>query len=410
MEDQLNTADVERLMVNPIAVIRARTAAKVAGQVADGGLSEAERALAFDILRHMAEDVSVRVREALAEGICRAPDLPRDLALKLARDVESVALPVLELATVFTEEDLVEVIGGGNEAKQLAIACRAEVPERVSAALAEAGSGAVVGALLGNGGAEIGEDGLGRILARFDTDPAIAGVMARRRSLPLAVAERLVTLVSDQLHEHLLLNHDLPLGTACDLILQARERALARIVDARDRRADRVEVTRLVGQLYGQGRLTPELVLRLLCLGDMDFFEEALAHLAVVRRENAAVLIRDDGPLGLKSLCARAGIEEPRAAVVRIAVALHRRRFERAAPNKGADGPGAASQAERLAFRGELIAELRASDLGLAPRDLEDLLAQLARAGQTEQQSPPESGGHRESGAHPGLVPLDSAV
>ncbi|MDH3476613.1 MAG: hypothetical protein OEM59_23280, partial [Rhodospirillales bacterium] len=98
MEDQLNAADVQRLMANPIAVIRARTAAKLAGQVAGGGLSEAERALAFDILRRMAEDVSVRVREALAEGICRAPDLPRDLALKLALDVESVALPVLELA------------------------------------------------------------------------------------------------------------------------------------------------------------------------------------------------------------------------------------------------------------------------------------------------------------------------
>jgi len=382
MEDQLNAADVQRLMANPIAVIRARTAAKLAGQVAGGGLSEAERALAFDILRRMAEDVSVRVREALAEGICRAPDLPRDLALKLALDVESVALPVLELATVFTEKDLIEVIGGGNEAKQLAIACRAEVPERVSAALAAAGSGAVVGALLGNGGAEIGEDGLSRVLVRFDTDSAIAGAMARRRSLPLAIAERLVTLVSDQLREHLLLNHELPLETACCLILQARERALAGIVDARDRRADRVEVTRLVGQLYGQGRLTPELALRLLCLGDMDFFQEALAHLAVVRRENAAALIRDDGPLGLKSLCARAGIEEPQVTVVRIAVALYRRRFERAAPVEGAEGPAAASRAQRLAFRGELIAELRASDVGLAPRDLEDLLALLARAAQ----------------------------
>jgi uncharacterized protein (DUF2336 family) len=367
MQDQLSAADVQQLMANPIAVIRAQTAAKVAAHATRDALSAKERETAFEILCALSEDVSAKVREALAEGLCRSPDLPRDLALKLAADVETVALPVLELSTVFTDADLIELIRAGNETKQVAIACRAEISETVCDALIETGRPAPARALIKNDGAKIGEGALGTLLDRWGGDEEIKLAMVHRAVLPLTIAERLVTLVSEQLREYLLVKHELPLKTACDLVAQSRERALARLVEGSGTE-DRAEVARLVEQLYGHGRLTPGLVARLICMGDMAFFEEAIARMAVVPAENAAVLIRDEGTLGLKALCERAGLTEPMMGVIRIAVDLICRYHDGRTPG------------DRDAFLGEVMARLKSCEYAVDSRDLEDLLAHLERS------------------------------
>jgi len=68
------------------------------------------------------------------------------------------------------------------------------------------------------------------------------------------------------------------------------------------------EIAALVDQLLNNGRLTPSIVLRALCVGDLSFFEHALSALAGVPVANARVLIHDEGSLGLKSLYQKAGM------------------------------------------------------------------------------------------------------
>ena len=68
-------------------------------------------------------------------------------------------------------------------------------------------------------------------------------------------------------------------------------------------------------------RLTPSLVLRALCMGDMEFFEAALAVMAGIPVENAAILVHDGGKRGLTMLCGKAGLAAPPVLpVVHIAV------------------------------------------------------------------------------------------
>ncbi|HYD30381.1 MAG TPA: hypothetical protein VEB64_05925, partial [Azospirillaceae bacterium] len=61
MADQLTAADVARLLADPSPETRADMAAKVAGQLDRETLSPAERAIAEEIIRTMAEDAVVRV-------------------------------------------------------------------------------------------------------------------------------------------------------------------------------------------------------------------------------------------------------------------------------------------------------------------------------------------------------------
>jgi uncharacterized protein (DUF2336 family) len=76
----------------------------------------------------------------------------------------------------------------------------------------------------------------------------------------------------------------------------------------------------LVRQLKTGGRLTPTLILRSLCMGDMAFFESAMAVMSRTPIINARLLIHDDGTLGLKSLYVRTGMPERLYPAFRVAV------------------------------------------------------------------------------------------
>lgn len=300
---RLTQDDVARLLTDRSAEARASIVRKVAGEIDKDALGAGERKLALDIIRTMADDVAETVRAALAESIATSPSLPRDLAQKLAGDIAQVALPVLQFAAVLSDADLLAVIAGGETAKLTAIARRSAVSEPVSQTLIERGGEETVSALLGNQGAKISEQGLGRALDRFPDSAAVKESMARRASLPIAVTERLIALVSDQFKHYLLANHKVSLSVATDTVIQSRERALMTITDGV---RSGQELERLVFQLKDNDRLTPSLLLRALCMGDVAFFETGTAALADVPLANARLLIHDAGSLGLKSVLEKA--------------------------------------------------------------------------------------------------------
>src|SRR5207249_4235467 len=97
-------------------------------------LTADELQIAQDIIRLMAKDASVAVRTALAQRLRNAKRLPHDVALRMAHDVEVVALPILTDSSVLTDADLVAIVRNGAAAKQEAIAGRASVSEEVSGA------------------------------------------------------------------------------------------------------------------------------------------------------------------------------------------------------------------------------------------------------------------------------------
>ncbi|MFQ6018274.1 MAG: DUF2336 domain-containing protein [Kiloniellaceae bacterium] len=300
---RLTRADVARLMASPSAEVRAETSAKIAAQFDAGTLTEAERRIAEDIFRRLVKDVEVRVREALSAHLKATPDLPHDVALALARDVDSVALPMLKFSEVLTDEDLLEIVRGPNRAKQVAIAQRPSVSARVSNALVDTGNETAVARLVGNEGAMLTEAALERVIAEYKESTPVADSLARRPNLPAAISERLVEALTEQLQDYLMSQHEMAEDVASDLILQARERATVGLVEYG---STDMELANLIEQLYRRDRLTPSLLLRALCMGDMNFFERALARLAALSLQNTRILIHDQGKLGLESIYLKA--------------------------------------------------------------------------------------------------------
>lgn len=304
-DNMLSSADVARLLQDPNADNRAHAAAKVASTFASSSLSTSERTIAEDIFRTMLKDAAVRVRKALADTLKDNPEVPHDVASSLAQDVDEVALPVIETSTVLSDEDLVTIVQTRSTQAQLAVANRATVSATVSDALADTDNEVVVAALVANEGATIEEATYGKVLDKFSDSDAVKEPMVNRGALPISVAERLVSVVSERLREHIMTHHEISGGTATDLLMAAREKATVSLLEGG---RERSSVLELVKQLYDGRRLTPTLAVRALCMGDTTFFEAAVARMANIPVVNAYTLIHDKGDLGMTRLFERAGI------------------------------------------------------------------------------------------------------
>ncbi len=316
MQSKLSQADVSKLLAEPSPIVRAELAGKIGFEIENPDLTPQEAALAQDIVRIMAKDVEVSVRQALAENLRNAQHLPHDVAVKLANDIESVALPILENSKVLTDNDLIEIVRHGEPAKQEVVASRKDISESVSEVLVTTGAEKAVAKLMDNATAKISEKSLSKAVDRFAKSEVVKEKIVKRPALPPTVTERLVTMVADNLRNYLVQHHQVSPEIATDIVLQGREKTIVGLTG----KSNTDELEKMIVQMHENQRLTPSLVVRALCMGDMAFFEMALAVMANVPIVNARILIHDSGQLGLKSLCERSGITPDLMPAIRTAV------------------------------------------------------------------------------------------
>lgn len=305
MRANLTDSDIRTLVKGPDEETRAHAAHKICRCIDEAELSADERAHAEGILGIMADDAAILVRRALAVALKNSSKLPRDLANKLAQDIESVALPVILNSPMLTDADLVEIVRASPPQKQLAVASRERLSVTVTGAIAAYADAPVVERAVANENAEFDEGGFGVVINRFSGVSSITAAMVRRDELPVVITEKLISLVTGEVFDHLVNNHELPPQLAIDLAVGARERATLDVVEQAGRQRD---VGRFVQQLNLNGRLTPALLMRGLCVGQMDFVEHAMAELAGMSHQRMWLLVHDSGPLGLKAAFDRAGL------------------------------------------------------------------------------------------------------
>ncbi|MFQ5786006.1 MAG: DUF2336 domain-containing protein [Alphaproteobacteria bacterium] len=361
---RLTHDDVERLLREPSADVRAETATKVIVAFNKRDLRPSERLIAEEIFRAMLRDAESKVRRALSENLKDNPLVPRDIAVALANDAAEIAVPMLHHSLVFTDDDLIEIVRTRPVSHQLAIAGRNAVSAAVSDALVDGGNEEVVAVLVRNEGAEIAERTYGKVIDFFSGSEIVMTGLVERPSLPPKFAERLITLVGENLRLHLAGSGKLSPEIAEDIILQSREQATMEALPADPHD---VEVADLIRQLHNKGRLTPSLILRAVCKGDFRFFETAMAEITGIGQANARALIDDEGGHGMASLCAAAGLPEAVHDILRAAVEVAREM-------------GYIGGAERRdSYRWRLIKRLEGRFRGLNPDNLETVLVRFVR-------------------------------
>jgi uncharacterized protein (DUF2336 family) len=367
----LTDADIHTLIKGVNVEERALAAHKLCRNIDRAELSDADRQQAHEILRVMANDVDELVRRAVAVTLKQSPIVPRDVANKLARDVESIALPMLNFSPAFSDEDLAEIVRLGGPVRQVAIAKRPDLSEAVTDALVELGGEIAVQAACANDNARFSDRMLQRAIDRFEDSESVLSAMAYRRTLPMAVSERLIEMVSDQIRDHLINTQALSPQVALEIAMGSKERATLDIVDQAGRAGD---VKGFAAHLQERGSLTPSLLLRALAHGHMAFFEHGVAELAGVPHHRTWLMIHDAGPLGFRAIYDRAGLPPRLFPAFRAGVdTYHSMEFD-----------GGARDQER--FQERMLQRFLTQPRSPAKEDLDYLVEKMDQVGQTAKQ------------------------
>tara|TARA_R110000787_G_scaffold20065_3_gene59527 strand:+ start:8819 stop:9979 length:1161 start_codon:yes stop_codon:yes gene_type:complete len=359
---QLTEQDIERLMRGETPEQRASVAHRVCRRIALDVLSDREKAFAEEIMAILADDAADLVRRTLAVTLRNSPILPREIALKLARDIEAVAIPVLQDSPVFTDEDLIELVLAVTAAKQAAIANRDSLSITLTEVISEHGAVEAVRVMSRNEGAEYSDKAYDDTLRRFGQDEVVQAGLIKRDFIPTHIAEKMVSLVSGQMFDMLVNKHELPAQMAIDLAGSARERATIDLVEQAGRTQD---LARFVSQLNLNGRLGHSLIMRALCCGQMPFVEHALAELSGVGHQRVWLMIHDAGPLGLQAVFDRAGLPRKMLPAFRAAVNVFHETSHDGGPN------------DRARFRARMIERVLTQFQAIPKDDLEYLLDKL---------------------------------
>jgi uncharacterized protein (DUF2336 family) len=270
--------------------VRAELAVKI-GRLMPG-LSERESshifALTLETLECLARDASVRVRALLAEEIKSLDCIPREVALMLAHDIESiVAAPILQYSPLLSDADLVEIIACGRVQEVLtAIASRRPVNEPVSDQLVQSLDVSAVAALLVNPDAKIRKETMDRIIEQAEDINAWQMPLALRADLSARAIRRIGSLVGASILEKLAARNDLSDHTRIHLNRELRAR-LAETMPSPDKMspADTVALARK------EGRLDGAFVEQVAQAGQRETVALALAQLANVNEQTVKKIL-----------------------------------------------------------------------------------------------------------------------
>ena len=288
----LNAADVEKLRSDPSPDSRAVIAEKVAGAFANEPLSDGEREIAIAIFSVLADDAERVVRQRLAESVKSNPDLPHDVAIKLAFDIVEVAAPVIRHSLVLTDEDLIAIVGKCSVEHSLACTQRAYLSPAVTSALVATNDERVILSFLANKNAQVAEPTYHLLIDNFSHMPRIVDATSLRAALPFGVVERLITIVTDKARERMISDYGMTPNFVTALMNHSREHLL---LDTYLEGAEADEIEDFVRALNRDGLLTPTLVIRAHLMGELTFVWQALARLAKVPATNISRLALTPG-------------------------------------------------------------------------------------------------------------------
>jgi uncharacterized protein (DUF2336 family) len=289
---QISISDLQALAQERSPQMRASIAKKITEQFAsEPPLTDSEYEIAADILQLLARDIEVSVRKVLADNLKEDERIPEIVALELARDIEeSVSLPVLEKAGVLKDYHLIEILKETENVNvKKAIARREYVSSDLSEAIYEHREDGVMEVLLDNDGAVIENNLMDSILESCKDNVPVLEALVRRDSVPVAIAEKLITIVTGNLKEELSKKYNIQ-GNLIESSIQVSKEIMT--LGLVPNRKNDVGLMEAVNLLNNEDKLTFSLLLRAVCVNDLEFFVAGMAVLAGIPLVNAKKLMK----------------------------------------------------------------------------------------------------------------------
>lgn len=295
--------EIDMLMQGKDELARSAIAQRVGRRLSTEGLDETERRAAEALAKLLANDAVERVRRELSKAIRHAKYLPRDIALKIAHDVDSVACPFLEVTEVFSESDWHQIVLTISRTAMVAVARRANMPESLAVTLAELGDLTVAETLVENKAVPMTKLVCGTLISRFESEIPFLEKMARRDDLVVEIVVRLTSKVSTAAREKLLRAYNMADHTEV-IGAEAEVGSLLSII----RETPLTGMTALIRSLRREGKLTDLLILEAADENLVEFVAAALSDRVGMRVEQVRGVLLHAAHRNVVELLTKAGI------------------------------------------------------------------------------------------------------
>ena len=299
---------------------RLKLAAELAALTANPETPEAERTQVVPVILKLALDADKTVRSALAGAIALTPLAHADIVFSIAADDDDIAIPFLARAVAVDSWKMLAILRVGDAARQIAIASRADITAEAVAEIVAARCLETCAALQDNPAVSLSSPQLHTLYKRFGQAPEIIERLLAMPDLPLDIRITQAKRASNRIHQLMAEKGWIPANDAAALVADAEESAVLNILV----NAAVPEMERVIRFLADKSMLTPSLILRAACLGEMEAVERSLAHLAGVPAGRVRQMMYVQGAMAFRSLHSKSGLPQSCFGLLRAAADVAR--------------------------------------------------------------------------------------
>jgi uncharacterized protein (DUF2336 family) len=370
----LDTSVFETVIGSGNVDARRQLARELAGLTANPETPAEERRIVIPSILKLAADPVLDVRRALAEGLSVAEKIHPDIAFAIIADEDEIALPFLAVAVGLDSSMMVAIAKVGDLARQVQIALREDVsPAAVDYMVARCGLPVCV-ALFDNPAGQLDERHFRMLYTRFGHAPQIVERLLACEHLPLDIRILQARRASNRIHQLMAERGWVPANDAAEIVADAEETAVLSILSA----ATPAELQNTIRFLTAKNMLTPSIVMRAACLGEMGIVERAFAHLCDIEPARTAQLIYGRGPVSLRTLYKKAGLPPNCFWLLRAAIDVERGARDEGRPVGSEDFGRRLIEALMTRYESMSMAE-RAKQLDIVSRFAEEQVRVIAR-------------------------------
>ncbi len=305
-------ADVEVLKASPGEPVKVRLIDKLHESFFLCKLTDDERLIAEEILRFLAADISSKIRQSISTRFCDDINLPYDVALQLANDLEDiVAVPIIEHSAILKEKDLINIIDTNNPNRQKAVASRTDITERLATKIITKANPEVISTLVNNKAAKLSTGNADLIIHKYSASQPLMRSLVASKKISASQAHDLLTLVTSDLQKMLIIEYNIPSNVVNNLVHDSKEALIINMIMSNLERRNQATLTQMINKLHTEKELTFSVLVKALSFGNVGFFETGLAKLADIPAENVhKILWESEGNTGFNSLYIKAGLPE----------------------------------------------------------------------------------------------------
>ncbi|MEM7426920.1 MAG: DUF2336 domain-containing protein [Pseudomonadota bacterium] len=298
-------------------------------------LSPEERQILSNLLLKLTVDPVKFVRERMVEELRDLPGLAEDLVFSIIADDDELALPFLAQTRSLNAKMMTAIAKVGDAGRKLVIAARGDCALSAAEHLIQTGTPDIIAELLENFAVPLTAEHYELIISRHGTDKDISDRLGRRPDLPARHKVMMARAVSDELRSSLDSGDVAGTIRTQRAIDAAEEEAILKISAT----LAPVEQSNMMSYLCDLQQLTPSIVVRAACIGEMPFLESALSLLSGLSRSRVRNLMYGQGALSIRAVHARAKLPKVLFNPLRLAADAERERDAAGLP-KSADHHG----------------------------------------------------------------------